>query len=160
MQRALTVPGTKAKIAKLPLSWTVASTCSGSGGFEIVLAKVADSMSNHLPHESRNIFSATWFDSYQYQLQHLWFSTCDFGWVSWPTYCQIVEYNSLFWGTRAYGLWIRTMETESFDELGCQYNAYMLRVWWCDNPFRWWKALVCKTQEGLCFLVSIYRSGF
>ena len=49
MMRAVKVDGTLLRIANLPSSWTVATTCSGCGTFEIALNSVANAISAHTP---------------------------------------------------------------------------------------------------------------
>ena len=49
LMRAVQVEGTMDRIANLPSLWSVATTCSGCGTFEIALNSVANAMSAHTP---------------------------------------------------------------------------------------------------------------
>ena len=49
MIRASKHGDTVMRIANLPLEWTVATTCSGCGTFEIALRSVANAMSGYPP---------------------------------------------------------------------------------------------------------------
>ena len=49
MNRALKIDGVSDRIANLPRDWSLGTTCTGSGTFEIALRAVSDAMSGCLP---------------------------------------------------------------------------------------------------------------
>ena len=52
------IPGTADRIAKLPKTWTIATTCTGCGTFELCLRAVADALSSALPFDA-DVFDAS-----------------------------------------------------------------------------------------------------
>ena len=55
-ERALRVDGTINRLANLPPYWRMASTCSGTGTFEMACDEVAKALSSVLPEETPHAF--------------------------------------------------------------------------------------------------------